>query len=191
MLQERVSLHVVLCAAGDGSYRASKSDRAIVVTGRNPGIRFRSEVPDDAAAGEKIVLAALARIHIQLRHARPELSSFTAQAEVPEDPHIESQTTLQYTGSGSGFARVWAPKHERGTFTEVPESAPKTDPRRNCLTGKDVQPCGGSPGNPLNPESYSALMETGADAEGIQRRVFNVVYGFSDLFPIAIDNSFA
>ena len=41
MLQERVSLHVVLCAAGDGSYRASKSDRAIVVTGRNPGIRFR------------------------------------------------------------------------------------------------------------------------------------------------------
>ena len=144
MLQERVSLHVVLCAAGDGSYRASKSDRAIVVTGRNPGIRFRSEVPDDAAAGENIVLAALACVHIQLRHTRPEVSTFTAQAEVPEDPHIESQTTLQYTGSGSGFARVWGPKQERGTFTEVAESAPKTDPRRNCLIGKDVQPCCGS-----------------------------------------------
>jgi hypothetical protein len=26
---------------------------------------------------------------------------------------------------------------------------------------------------------------------GIQRRVFNGVYGFSDLFPIAIDNRFA
>ena len=107
-------------------------------------MRFCSEVPDDAAAGEKIVLAALARSHIQLRHARPELSSFTAQAEVPEDPHIESQTTLQYTGSGSGFARVWAPKQERGTFTKVPESATKADPRRNCQIGESGQPCCGS-----------------------------------------------
>ena len=111
---------------------------------RNPTIRFCSEVPDDAAAGENIVLAALACGHIQLRHTRPEVSTFTAQAEVPEDPHIESQTTLQYTGSGSGFARVWGPKLERGTFTEVAESAPKTDPRRNCRIGKDVQPCCGS-----------------------------------------------
>ena len=75
--------------------------------GRNPGKRFRLEVPDDPTADEKIVLVALARINIQLRHARPELSSFTAQAEVPEDPHIESQTTLHYAGGGSGFARVW------------------------------------------------------------------------------------
>src|ERR1700722_18357959 len=114
-----------------------------ILGGRNRGKRFRLEVPDDAAAGEKIVLAALARIYIQLRHARPELSSFTAQAEVPEDPHVESHTTLQYTCGGSGFARVWSPKQERGTFTEVAESGAITHPRRNCLIGKDVQPeCG-------------------------------------------------
>src|SRR5580700_12116488 len=113
-------------------------------TGRNPGKRFRLEVPDDPAAGEKIVLVAPARINIQLRHARPELSSFTAQAEVPEDPHIESETTLHYAGGGSGFAGVWlSRKQERGTFTEVAESGAITYPRRNCLIGKDVQPeCG-------------------------------------------------
>ena len=103
---------------------------------RNPTIRFCSEVPDDAAAGENIVLAALACGHIQLRHTRPEVSTFTAQAEVPEDPHIESQTTLQYTGSGSGFARVWAPKLERGTFTEMAESAPKLTQGETAVSGK-------------------------------------------------------
>jgi hypothetical protein len=36
--------------------------------GRNPGKRFRLEVPDDPAADENIVLVALARINIQLRH---------------------------------------------------------------------------------------------------------------------------
>ena len=36
----------------------------------NPGIRFRSEVPDNAAARENIVLAALARIYIELRHTQ-------------------------------------------------------------------------------------------------------------------------
>ena len=50
----------------------------------------RSEVPDDATAGEKIVLVALARVHIQLRHARPKLSTFTAQSEVLVSLDIES-----------------------------------------------------------------------------------------------------
>ena len=78
----------------------------VVFCGEKSGMRFCSEVPDDAAAGEKIVLAALPRSHIQLRHARGELSSFTAQAEVPEDPHIESQTTLQCTGGGPRRAQA-------------------------------------------------------------------------------------
>ena len=82
-------------------------------------------MPDDALAGEKIVLVALARVHIQLRHARPKLSTFTAQSEVLVDLDIESQTSLQYTRSGSSFARVCQPpKLERGTFTEMTESAP-------------------------------------------------------------------
>jgi hypothetical protein len=109
--------------------------------GRNPGKRFRLEVPDDPAADENIVLVALARINIQLRHTRPEVSSFTAQAEVPEDPHIESHTTLHCAGGGSGFTRVWlSRKLQRRTFTEVAQSGAITYPRRNCLIGKDVQP---------------------------------------------------
>ena len=68
-----------------------------IAAGRNPGIRFRSAVPDYAAAGEKIVLAALARVYIPWGHTRPERSTFTAQAEVFVDLHIESHTRLQYT----------------------------------------------------------------------------------------------
>ena len=78
----------------------------------NPGLRFRSEVPDNAAAAKDIVLAALARIHIELRHTRPEVSSFTAQAEPMEDLHIESEAGLEYTGVGSRFASVIASEEQ-------------------------------------------------------------------------------
>ena len=65
---------------------------------KNLRFSFRSEVPDNAAAYENIVLAALAGVYIQLRHTRPEVSSFTAQAELTGELHIESHTSLQYTG---------------------------------------------------------------------------------------------
>jgi hypothetical protein len=39
---------------------------------------LRSEMPDNAAAGENIVLTTFARVHIQLRHTRPEVSALTA-----------------------------------------------------------------------------------------------------------------
>ena len=63
---------------------------------RKSGIGFRSELPDNAATDENIVLAALARTRIELRHTRPEVSSLTAQAEVPEDLYIESEACLEY-----------------------------------------------------------------------------------------------
>src|ERR1035441_6876061 len=102
----------------------------------NPGIRFRSEVPDNAAAAENIVLAALARIHIELRHARPEVSNFPAQAESPGDLHIKSRTDLEYTGVGSRFARVIASEEQGRTLCEMAESAAYTDPWRDSLPGK-------------------------------------------------------
>ena len=80
---------------------------------RKSGIRFRSEVPDNAATDENIVLAALARTRIELRHTRPEVSSLTAQAEVPEDLYIESEACLEYAGGSARFARVYSSKHER------------------------------------------------------------------------------
>ena len=67
----------------------------------NPGRHFRSEMPDNAAAGEDIVLAALARIQIELRHTRPEVSAFAAQAEVPKDLYIEPEPSLEYARAGS------------------------------------------------------------------------------------------
>ena len=108
---------------------------ARIAAGTNPGIyaSFRSS-RYDAAAGEKIVLAALARVHIQWGHTRPELSTFTAQSEVPVDLHIESQTSLQYTRGVSRRVRVSA-----RTSTEIAESTTKTDPRRDCLLRKKVQ----------------------------------------------------
>jgi len=39
-----------------------------IPAGRNRGVCVHSEVPDNAAAGEKIVLAALSRVHIQFGH---------------------------------------------------------------------------------------------------------------------------
>ena len=85
-------------------------------SGGNPGRLFRSEMPDNAAAGEDIVLAALARIHIELRHTRPEVSSFTAQAEPMEDLHIESEAGLEYTGVGSRCASVRASEEQGGAL---------------------------------------------------------------------------
>ena len=67
----------------------------------NPGRLFRSEMPDNSTAGENIVLAALARIQTELRHARPEVSAFGAQAEAPENPHIEPNPGLEYARVGS------------------------------------------------------------------------------------------
>ena len=69
-------------------------------------------MPDNAAAGENVVLAALARIHIELRHARPEVSAFATQAEVPKDLHIESKPGLEYTGVGSRCASVRASEEQ-------------------------------------------------------------------------------
>ena len=78
----------------------------------NPGRLFRSEMPDNSTAGENIVLAALARFHTELRHARPEVSTFAAQAEVPKDLHIESKPRLKYTGVGPLWASVRASEEQ-------------------------------------------------------------------------------
>jgi len=102
----------------------------------NPGTRFRSEVPDNAEAGENIVLAALARVHIELRHTRPEVSTFTAQAESMEDLHIESEACLDYAGVCPCWARVMASEEQSRALCEMAEPATKTDPRRNSLIGK-------------------------------------------------------
>ena len=111
----------------------------------NPGIGFRSEVPDNAEAGENIVLAALARVHIELGNTRPEVSTFTAQAESVEDLHIESEACLDCPGGSPCCARVMAASEEQSrALSEMAKPAAKTDPRRNCLIGKDVQPCSGS-----------------------------------------------
>ena len=97
--------------------------------GRNLSIRFRSEVPDNSGADKNIVLPADARARIQLWYTRPEVSRFPAQAKTPDEPHIEPHTGPHYTRSGSGLARVCPSKLKRGTFTEMAESAPKTEPR--------------------------------------------------------------
>ena len=78
----------------------------------NPGISFRSEVPDNAAAGENIVLPTLVRSHIELRHTRPEVSTFCAQAESMEDLHIESEACLDYAGVRPCRARVMASEEQ-------------------------------------------------------------------------------
>ena len=95
-------------------------------------------MPDNAAASENIVLAALARIHIELRHTRPKVSTFTAQAEVPKDLHIESQAGLEYTGVGSRFASVRASEEQGRALCEMAEPAAYTDPWRYALPGKQV-----------------------------------------------------
>jgi len=106
--------------------------------------RIRSEVPNDADADKKIALATLARVYIQLRHSRPEVPNFPAQAESVEDSYIETESCLEYAGGSPGLAWIRTPKPKRGTFTEMERiRQPKTDPRRNCLIGKDVQRAAG------------------------------------------------
>src|ERR1039458_10283858 len=48
---------------------------------------FGSEVPNKAAADENIVLAALARVHIQLRLTRPEVSFLAPPTEGIKEKH--------------------------------------------------------------------------------------------------------
>ena len=89
-------------------------------------------MPDHADADKKIALATIARVYIQFRHSRPEVPSFPAYAESVKDPHIESEACLEYAGGIPALAWVRTPKQKRGTFTEMSESATKTDPRSNC-----------------------------------------------------------
>jgi len=87
---------------------------------------FISEVPDDARADEEVALAALVGGHIQLWHTRPEVSYFTAQAELTEDRHIQSQASLEYTCGVPCCAR------DRGrASTEMSDSTTETDPWRD------------------------------------------------------------
>src|ERR1039458_7991762 len=79
---------------------------------RKSGTRFRSEVPDNSAAGENIVLAALVRSHIELRHTRPEVASFPAQAESTEDLHIDSEACLEYARVRPRWARVMSSEEQ-------------------------------------------------------------------------------
>ena len=76
-------------------------------------------MPDNAKAGENIVLAALARVHIELRHPRPEVSTFTAQAESMEDLHIESEACLECAGVSPCLARVMASEEQSRACCEM------------------------------------------------------------------------
>ena len=52
------------------------------------------EVPDNASANEVIVLVTLARINIELRGTRPEVSEFSPHAEALIDPYVQPYAGL-------------------------------------------------------------------------------------------------
>src|SRR5713101_5179894 len=55
---------------------------------------WRSKMPDQPTRHKKVVLATLAGVHIELRHARPKIPKFSPHAKPSEDPHIQAQTGL-------------------------------------------------------------------------------------------------
>ena len=58
-------------------------------------------MPHDATRNKYVVLATLARIHIELRYARPEISGGKTYAKAAENLHVESQAGLEDTGGSS------------------------------------------------------------------------------------------
>ena len=63
------------------------------------GSSAASEVPNDASADEQIVLAALVRGHTEFWDTRLEVSDFSAQTELTDEPHIQAPPNLEYASS--------------------------------------------------------------------------------------------
>jgi hypothetical protein len=61
---------------------------------RDVTVSLRSKMPDQPTRHKKVVLATLTGVHIELRHARPEIPEFSPHAKPSEDPHIQAQTGL-------------------------------------------------------------------------------------------------
>ena len=80
----------------------------------------RSKMPDYPARHKIVVLAGLAGINIELRHARPEIAHFSPQAKPADQPHIQSQADLQRSGGGSRFASA---RNLSGAFAETPDAS--------------------------------------------------------------------
>jgi hypothetical protein len=80
-------------------------------------------MPDNSGASENIVLMVLARIHMELRHTRPEISPFSAQAEVRKDSYIKSESGLQGSRGRPCSAGVWASEKQGGARCEMAEPA--------------------------------------------------------------------
>jgi hypothetical protein len=80
-------------------------------------------MPDNPGASENIVLMVLARIHMELRHTRPEISPFSAQAEVRKDSHIKPESGLQDSRGGPRRACVWASEKQGRACCEMAEPA--------------------------------------------------------------------
>ena len=93
-----------------------RADRRLTVLMGNVGkityrkwfSRDKSEMPHNAARNKYVVLATLARVNIELRHARPEISGRKTQAEAAKNFHVESQAGLEDTGGSSRIGRAYA-----------------------------------------------------------------------------------
>src|SRR6202158_1252741 len=97
-------------------------------------------MPNNAASDQKIVLAALARVGIQVWNSGPKISSFTPQTEFTDNPDVEPYASLEYACGRSAFDRVRSAKQKSGIRAEMAESAPETHPGRNGLSRKQIQP---------------------------------------------------
>ncbi len=96
------------------------------------------EAPDNAGSDEIIVLPALSRVHIQLGYARVKVASFATHAEAPPDVDVETDSSLEYSGRGTGWPRIRTAKFQRGVFVETAKAAAHTDPGRKAGAGKKI-----------------------------------------------------
>jgi len=96
-------------------------------------------MPNHPARDQNIVLAALARVGIQVWNTGPKISSLTPQTEFTDNPDVEPYSRLEYACGRSAFDRVRSAEQKSGIRAEMAEPAPETHPGRNGLFHKQVQ----------------------------------------------------
>jgi hypothetical protein len=93
---------------------------------------------DHSAAHEIVVLAALASIHVQLRHPGVKVPHLATQTQTAKQVHIESQADLEHSGGSARSARVCSTKLQRRVLTKMAKTAARANQGEIPLWGKTL-----------------------------------------------------
>ena len=100
--------------------------------------RFFSEVVHHSGTHEKVMLAALSRVHVQLRNAGKKVVHSPAHTEAAKQFNVKTCADLEDSSRDPGLAGVRSKKLQRRALLEIAEASAHTHPGRKPIIREKV-----------------------------------------------------